>query len=233
MPINAWSYSRLSIFEQCKFRAKLAYIDKIPEPDRPLPKGKTEHANDRGTRIHTAAELYIGKNVELAPELAHFKSDLDSLKALYKAGKVTLEGEWAVDADWLPTAWNSSNAWLRIKLDAFVRASKTHGVVIDFKTGKKYGNEVKHAEQCQLYQLAAFLRYPELDTIDVELWYTDINEMTSFHYTRAQGMRFFQSFDNRGYTMTSETEFPANPNMFSCQWCPYGPRGTGDCKKGV
>lgn len=49
--IDAWSYSRLSTFEQCKLRAKLAYIDRIPEPERPLPPGKTEHANDRGTLL--------------------------------------------------------------------------------------------------------------------------------------------------------------------------------------
>ena len=35
--IKAWSYSRLVDFEQCKLRAKLKYIDRIPEPARPLP----------------------------------------------------------------------------------------------------------------------------------------------------------------------------------------------------
>ena len=57
--IKAWSYSRLVDFEQCKLRAKLKYIDRIPEPARPLPPGKTEHANDRGTRIHDAGERFV------------------------------------------------------------------------------------------------------------------------------------------------------------------------------
>ena len=48
-----------------------------------------------------------------------------------------------------------------------------------------------------------------------------------------QGMRFFKNFDNRGGAITTATEFPPNPNMFSCRWCPYGPRGTGHCDKGV
>ena len=231
--IDAWSYSRLSIFEQCKLHAKLAYIDRIPEPPRPLPPGKTEHANDRGTRIHEAAELFVKGGVELLPELKDFKPEFERLRELYREGKVSLEGEWAVDQEWSPVAWRSSTAWARIKLDTFVRMSKTHGVVIDYKTGKRYGNEIKHAEQCQLYQLAAFLRYPELEVIDVELWYTDQNELSHMRYTREQGLRFYNNFNRRGSAMVAERDFPANPNMFACRWCPYGPRGTGDCTKGV
>src|SRR5690348_7082441 len=114
------SYSRLVVFEQCKLRAKLAYIDKIPEPPRPLPPGKTEHANDRGTRIHEAAELYVRGGVELVPELDSFRTEFGVLRALYAAGKVSVEGEWAVDRDWSPVAWNSSDVFYRLKLDSFV-----------------------------------------------------------------------------------------------------------------
>lgn len=231
--IKAWSYSRLVDFEQCKLRAKLKYIDRIPEPARPLPPGKTEHANDRGTRIHDAAERFVRGGVELIPELKAFGTEFHDLRNKYEHGMVSLEGEWAINKNWEPVAWGDRDAWARIKLDAFVRLSPTHAVVIDYKTGKKFGNEIKHAEQTQLYQLAAFLRYPELETIDVELWYTDQDDLTHMKYTRSQGMRFFQNFNQRGIAMTSAEEFPPNPNVFACKWCPYGPRGTGDCDKGV
>ena len=231
--IKAWSYSRLVDFEQCKLRAKFKYVDRIPEPARPLPAGKTEHANDRGTRIHDAAERYVRGGVELIPELKPFQAEFLDLRNKFSHGMVSLEGEWAVNRDWAPVAWSDRDAWARIKLDAFVRLSKTHAVVIDYKTGRKYGNEIKHAEQTQLYQLASFLRYPELETIDVELWYTDQDDLTHMKYTRQQGMRFFQNFNQRGIAMTTATEFPPSPNVFSCKWCPYGPKGTGDCDKGV
>src|SRR5690606_37129742 len=231
MQIKSWSYSRLSVFEQCALRAKLAYIDRIPEPERPLPPGKTEHANDRGTRIDLAAELFVRGEAELIPELHAFRVELERLRELYKEGRVSLEGEWGVDQNWLPTSWR--DAWGRIKLDAFVRLQPNHGVVIDYKTGKKFGNEIKHAEQGQLYQLGAFLRYPELERNDVEFWYTDQNDITSVRYTRDQGLRFYESFDRRVRAMTEANHFPARPNMFSCKWCPYGPRGTGHCEKGV
>ena len=231
--IKAWSYSRLVDFEQCKLRAKLKYVDRIPEPARPLPPGKTEHANDRGTRIHEAGERFVRGGVELIPELKAFEAEFHDLRNKYKHGMVSLEGEWAVNKDWEPVAWGARDAWARIKLDAFVCLSRTHAVVIDYKTGRKFGNEIKHAEQTQLYQLAAFLRYPELETIDVELWYTDQDDLTHMKYTRSQGMRFFQNFNQRGIAMTSAEEFPPSPNVFACKWCPYGPRGTGDCDRGV
>lgn len=231
--IRAWSFSRLSDFEQCKLRAKLKYIDRIPEPERPLPKGKTEHANDRGTRIHDAGERFVRGGVEFPEELEKFRAEFHELRDKYAKGEVSLEGEWAVNKDWEPVAWASRDAWARIKLDAFVRISKTHAVVIDYKTGRRFGNEVKHAEQTQLYQLAAFLRYPELEHIDVELWYLDQDELAPMRYTRAQGMRYFKNFNDRATVMTTTEDFPPSPNIFSCKWCPYGPKGTGDCEKGV
>lgn len=233
MAIKTWSYSRLTVFEACPLKAKLTYVDKIPEPERPLPPGKTEHANDRGTRIHTAAEMFVQGGVELVPELRSFRPEFERLRALYQQGKVSLEGEWGFDAEWEPTHWNSATVWARVKLDALVRLSKTHGVVIDYKTGKRYGNEIKHAEQGQLYQLASFLRYPELEEIDVEFWYTDQNEISHMRYTRAQGLRFFNNFNRRGVAITEAAAFPAKPNIFSCKWCPYGPAGTGHCPVGA
>lgn len=221
--IRTWSYSRLTVFEQCPYRAKLAYIDKIPEPERPLAPGKTEHANDRGTRVHSAAELYINapNPVNLAPELKHFAEEFAHLRTLYKQGKVSLEGEWAMDRQWMPIGWDDPKAWLRLKLDAFVHLSDSVGVVIDFKTGQKYGNEIKHSEQCQLYQLVSFLRYPEKQTLHTELWYTDQDDISSMKYRQDQGLRLIANFERRALAMTEATQFPAKPNQWNCKWCPY------------
>ncbi|MDQ3273767.1 MAG: PD-(D/E)XK nuclease family protein [Actinomycetota bacterium] len=231
MTIKAWSHSRLGVFESCPLRAKLQYIDRIPEPARPLPPGKLEHANDRGSRVHDGGELFVKGNVELLPELKAFKAEFLALKALYKQGKVSTEGEWAYDVDWNPVAWADPKAWLRMKLDALVRMSKTHAVVIDYKTGRKFGNEFKHGEQGQLYQLGTFLRYPELQVIDVEFWYTDQDEITHMQYKREQGLRFFKNFDTRGQSVTTATDFPAKPNVFTCKWCPYN--DGVNCTKGA
>jgi CRISPR/Cas system-associated exonuclease Cas4 (RecB family) len=164
----------------------------------------------------------------------HFADELVSLKKNYVAGNASLEGEWAFNPDWEPTDWKTG--WFRLKADAVVRLSHKHAVVIDYKTGKRFGNEIKHGEQLQLYSLAVLLREPKVERVTAELWYFDQNELASYEVTRATGMRCLKGFDNRARKMTQATTFPPNPNAFSCKWCPYKPEelgGTGHCKVGV
>lgn len=231
--IKSWSHSRMVKFEGCKLSAKLAFIDRIPEPPRPLPPGKAEHPNERGTRVHESAEHYVQKDIELVYELESFRDEYNELRALHRAGKVSVEGEWAMDREWNPVAWNSSDAWLRLKLDAYAQLTPTHGVVIDLKTGRLKGNEVKHAEQGQLYALVCFLRYAQLKEVTVEFWYVDQDEITQVKYTRAQCMKMLKSFTARGNAITECLDFPPNPNIYNCRFCPYGPKGTGHCIVGA
>jgi RecB family exonuclease len=220
--IDKVSFSRLQNFEKCRYLAKLMYIDKVPEPARPLPPGKTEQPNDRGSRVHDAAEMYVRGGVELIPELAKFKDQFDELRELYKLGQVHLEGEWAVNLEWEPVAWSSDDAWCRMKLDALVVSEDGgYGRVIDYKTGKRQGNEIKHTEQGQIYQLATFLRFPEITDLTVEFWYTDLDEVDVKNYSRIQGIQYFNKYNNRLLAISTATEFPPNPNAFSCRWCPY------------
>lgn len=230
--LSSWSFSRVVMFEACPLQAKLKFSDRIPEPDRPLRPGQTEHANDRGTRIHTHAERFVlGQEESQLPEMRHFANEFNRLRKLHSQGQVSLEGEWGHDDEWEICDWRT--AWLRLKIDALVFDTETHAVVIDYKTGRKFGNELKHGQQAQLYQLATFLRYPALEKVTTELWYLDQDDITTTVYTRDQGLRFKRSFDARGRKMTSAVSFPANPNMFSCRYCPYGPGGTGHCSVGV
>lgn len=272
MAILSWSHSRLVEFNKCKRRAWLLYDQRVPEPQRPLPAGKTEHANDRGTRIHQSCEDYVsGKTDVLCPEAAkHFETRIHLLRLMYAEGLVQLEGEWGVNKRWEPCGWNGDwvpidqgtptstklkklpergsageivqvgkqlylwePSWLRLKLDAIVLHSDTVATVIDHKSGRKFGNEVKHAEQTQLYQLVAFSRFPKLETVYTELWYIDQNEVTVNKFTRAQGLRFKPNFDKQGHAITDCVDFPPRPNVFSCQYCSYGPWGTGHCPDGV
>lgn len=232
--IMSWSHSSLSNFEKCKLMAKFKHLDKIPEPERPLPPGRLEHANDRGSRIHDHCENFVTGQVDTQiPEMGKYAVEFDQLRHLHSLGLVSCEGEWAVDKDWAPTDWKTG--WHRSKVDAIVFPNPEVAVVIDYKSGKRFGNEVKHAEQTQLYALNAVLRYPKLEVVHTELWYLDVDEMASASFTRAQVLRFKANFDRRGHAMTNATSFPPNPNVWTCQYCRYGTAnsGSGDCKVGV
>ena len=220
-------------FEKCKFLAWLKHDQKIPEPMRPLPPGKTEHANDRGTRVHDNCEAYVrGDTDELTFEAEkYFGPQIDLLRVLYAEGKVSLEGEWGMSDEWEPTDYRS--AWLRLKLDAIIHLDKTEAIVLDYTTGKKFGNEIKHNDQILIYVVCTFLRYPLLERVTAELWYLDQDEVTSKTFTRDQALRFRTALDRRGRAVTECTDFPPNPNAYSCQWCQYGPWNGGQCTKGV
>lgn len=233
--IKSWSHHREGNFRQCKFRAKLLYIDKLDEDKlRPPPKDPTaEQPFERGIRLHDLAEGYVRHGQELPADFASFRPEFEALSAKYKEGKVSLEGEWAHDLDWAPCSWHGDVAWLRLKIDALVFVEPTHALVIDYKTGKRSGNELKHAEQVQLYTLCTLLRYPAVDKVTTELWYTDIDDLARTEYTREQGIRFLKIWDKRGRAVTEEEDFPPNPNKFSCQWCYFGKKGSGVCTVGV
>ena len=231
--ISSGSYSRIKVFETCKYKAFLQYDQRIPEPERPLPQGKSEHANDRGTRIHEAAEAYVRGQGPMTHEMRHFRPEFEKLQRLFSAGSVSLEGEWGHDRDWEPCDWRK--AWLRLKLDALVHLDNRRAVVIDYKSGAMYGNEIAHAEQAQLYQLCAFLRHPELEEIITEFWYLDHNEIKPMKFRRDQGLRFRRNWENRLTKMTTAIDFPPSPSIYACRHCWYSMRegGTGDCERGV
>ena len=106
-------------------------------------------------------------------------------------------------------------------------------VVNDYKTGKRWGNEVKHAQQTQLYALGAVLRYNEIQHVYTELWYLDLDELVSMSMTRSQALRFFRGWDDRNSMMLACVNFEPKPSKLACRWCPYSKKGTGHCTVGM
>ena len=224
---TAWSLSRLWDFERCPYMMRLKYLDKVEQPPSP-------HM-DRGIRIHKSIEDYItGKAEGLDPEIKTFKPELASLRERFKSGSVEVEGEWAFTSKWEVCDWRDyERVWCRVKLDSYVHLSNEIGTVIDAKTGRKYGNEIKHAEQGQLYAGAAFLRHPEKQKHIVEFHYFDQPEsdnISRVEYKPTVAAKFLVSFEKRATKMLEATMFPPRPNIINCSRCPYGKKGNGFCK---
>lgn len=228
--IDRWSFSRLQVYEGCPRRAQLAYEEKLPEIRRP----DGNKAADRGTRVHQDAEDFVaGRTDKLALELLNFKDEFMHLRTI-DPQRISAEHTWYFDDEWNPVALQK-DAWITVIIDLNVWLDDFTCITIDHKTGKRFGNEIKHGQQLQLYQLATLLRYPDTQEVTTELWYHDQNEIAAQTYTRKQGLRFLNHFHNRGIAMTTDTAFKAKPSTYACRFCPYRTGqnkwicGTGDC----
>lgn len=223
-PVKAWAFSSLQVFETCPHRTFLKSVKRLKEPSNKF--------MERGTAIHLVAEEYVnGKQSELPKELLKFEKPLDELRELFIEGKVEVEGDWGFDQDWQQCGFFDQDVWLRIKIDAVVFESETSARVIDYKTGKKFGNEIKHNQQLMIYAIAAFARFPELEHVTAELWYFDQAQTTTKSYSRQAAMLYMPRWEKRAIKMTTAEEFPPKPSKQNCRYCYYN--DSRDCEWGV
>ena len=233
--ITAWSFSRLKIYETCPYRLWLQAGEK-----RDMSHVDTK-AMDRGSAIHQEAEDYVTGKGEFTKNLAKFATYFAEVKAEYDAGDETVEEDWGFDVDWQPTGWWDEDVRCRIKLDTFRITARNDdgdpvtGIPTDYKTGKKFGNEVTHSQQGQLYAIACFLRYASLEVAEVEFRYLD-HGITSKKkvYTREKAMKFLASWTMRAEKLLNDRVFKPKANKITCKWCPFGPQnGDSSCEWGV
>lgn len=229
-PVKQWSFSRLSNFEKCPHMVYLASVEKLKGPDR-----DETHPAERGTRIHGICEKYVdGTSDDTVKEMGHFMEDFELLRENFNEGKVEVEGDWGFDINWEQTGWWDDDCWARIKLDAFFKINDTTARLIDYKTGKKHGNEVRHTQQAQLYMVSAFMRYPDLTMIETDFWYLDQAQTLKKLYTRDKLALYLKKFTERALRLTTTTEFKPAPSRSNCRWCSYGiENGTGACPYAV
>lgn len=219
--VPVWAFSTLKDFESCKYRVYLSKVAKMPRPADSPPLL-------RGIRVHDAAEKYIkGEQPDLIKELKKFEVSFERLREQYDDGIVEVEQNWGFTADWEPCEWRDPSLWCRMKLDALVFDGEDSAYVIDFKTGKKIGNEIKHTDQGLSYAIGTIMRYPQIQTVQVEFWYTDQGETLKKLFNRNQLMQLVPHLEERAHKMTSCTSFEPSPSVHNCKWCPH--RETDSC----
>jgi hypothetical protein len=213
--IPTTSFSGLSNFEKCPYHSYLSKVKKCPDV--------AGAAAQRGTEIHDKAENFITgqSGDDLPKELIKFKELFEDLRARYPEGLIHVEEDWAFTREWDETGWSDDNTWLRMKLDALDRQSDTSAKVYDWKTGRKFGNEVKHGQQALLYVIATFIKYPELEFVEANMIYTDKGEKMTTAYSRDQAMLFFDRYNLRFNQATTCVDFKPTPNASACKWCPH------------
>ena len=142
--VPAWSHSALKVFESCAYKTYISKVKRVQEDFGP--------AAARGTEIHTQAEDYVkGTLAEMPDTLKKFEKQFDFLKEEFANANVELEGDWGFTRKWQICDWMAPDVWARVKLDALVNESETSARVIDYKTGRQFGNEISHSQQPRYY----------------------------------------------------------------------------------
>lgn len=231
-----WSFSSLMTYEQCAYRFKLRYIDRLPEPPRP-----PDNPLERGNRIHSNLEKFTMGELDefgLTAEPKHiqdFKPALVHLRELYQRGMATVEQDWVYDQNWQLTEKNDPEKYLWVKLDfSVIDEANKHVIVADFKTGKSQYKGIEHVQQTQLYAAAVTVKFPWVQRISSEVWYLDEGWVRSAEHTFEEAQKYIGRFDARAQRALNDKFYRPNPTAMTCRYCPYGPKnGTGACPVGV
>jgi len=227
MPSHEWSYSSLLKYEKCPFTRALRL--------QGAEAGEAGEAARKGKDIHAAIEEALLANDPSAVKMKHPRHE-EIIYALCDHADKQIEAEWRVDADWMPID-PGTDSWGLAFADAvaFYRSDETSSVwIIDWKTGKRRGNELKHTGQMQCYAAFCAALNPEIDVFKVQLCYLNEKRDATIVWNR-QNAAFFQSrFTKRVERMLNDTQLRPRPNRTNCRWCEYGSvNGSGVCPYAV
>ena len=227
--LTAWSFSRYKDWLQCPLKAKFKHIDRMREPGSP--------AMQRGTTLHKLAEDFVMQRINYkALELGlqdsereygkptKFREFLDLMKDASKRNPIC-EESWGFRSDWTETGWFGQDTWCRVKLDLAFRPKPKVLCVTDHKTGKPYED---HVDQLDLYAVAGFVKFPDVNTILSTIWYLDDASCTELEFTRDQFPELKDGWNRRVAPMMNDTMYPAKPNP-KCQWCHFRKGNGGPC----
>ena len=212
----AWSYSSITLFEQCpKKYYHLRVAKDIKEPD--------SEAMMYGKDVHTAAENFMRDGTPLPEKYAFMRPMLDKLKAIPGDKHCELKmGLKKVDGRLMPCDFFAKDVWYRGVADLIIiNREKGEARVIDYKTGKS----AKYADTKQLALMAAcvFTHFPTITVVKSGLLFVVSEEFVKADFKAETGYNIFSELDDT--LMAREAAYESevfNPKRnFSCKaWCP-------------
>ena len=235
MTIKFWSFSSAQNYDKCPKILEHRYVLKTPKDER------DNSAAERGTTMHKELENYLASatgrcpmdptdraaiasgtaySPPIDPQQFKYEGLIGEIKELCTQHPFTQEEMLYFDHNWEPVK-SFNEAWLLMAMDVFISVSETECIIVDWKSGKKEGNEVKHMHQGQLYALGAWKRNPNLKKFTVIFVYLDQGTKTVATWKQGHLERIFPVWDKKGKNITSATAFKPIPNKWSCKYCDY------------
>ena len=169
-----WSYSSISLFQQCPRKYyRMRVVKDIIEPPTP-------HL-DYGKEVHKAAEDYISADVPIPEKYGFIKPHLDALKQL--PGEKLCEYEMGLTKDFEPCGFKDPNVWFRGVADLIIKDGDKASI-IDYKTGKS--SQYADTKQLELLALLTFKHFPEIKNIKAGLVFLVAEDLVKASYKQDQ-----------------------------------------------
>ena len=205
-----WSYSSISLFQQCPRKYyRMRIVKDIVEPPTP-------HL-DYGTEVHAAAEDYVCADKPIDPKYAFIKPHLDFLKSL--PGLKLCEYEMGLTKDFEPVGFKDENVWFRGIADLLIIDGNT-AMIVDYKTGKS--SQYADTKQLELLALLTFKHFPHVQSIKAGLLFVVAQDLVKASFVNnAQEMawsRWLPEIQRLEAAMTNNV-WNAKPNFTCRKFC--------------
>jgi len=223
----AWSYSRLTDFENCPLLFQHKHILKTI-------KFVANEAMERGKKIHQALEHNTVRAIhgrEPVPgEVAHVQPIINNFVRNHQ--EILIEEKITFDQHLNETSWFSKDAWFRAVIDMVGRTNITNDgttqeqtvSIIDWKTGQYRPS----TDQLKLYNMAAFLKWSQVQQVTSALVFVDHKKSSPpLTTSRLELQDLVQEFGDRSEAIqiaNEKDDWPAK-KCFQCRWC-----GVADCQ---
>ena len=206
-----WSYSSISLFQQCPQKYYRLRIKKdIVEPHQP-------HL-DYGKEVHKAAEEYVCNDKSLDPRYDFLKPYLDGLKQL--PGMKLCEYEMGLTKDFKPCGFYDPDVWFRGIADLLI-IDDDKAKLIDYKTGKS--SQYSDTKQLELLALLVFKHFPHVQYIRAGLVFVVAEDLVKAEYVAEVQEQAWQRWlpEIQRLEKALETDvWNARPNFTCRKFCP-------------
>jgi hypothetical protein len=208
---NAWSYSSLSLFQQCPKKYYHLKVKKdIVE--------KQTHALIYGNEVHKVAEEFVKEDKPI-PEKYE-----DICKPVYRVkdmkGEKHCELRLGMTKELKPCKFFDDDVWWRGVIDLLI-VNGDKGKIIDYKTGKN--SKYADIKQLDLFTVAAFTHFPDLTEIKAGLLFLVTNDFITKSYNKGDVIGIMSNFYKEVDIMDTcfkEDVWNAKPNFTCYKYCP-------------
>ena len=208
--MNKWSYSSMSLFQQCpKKYYHLRIAKDVVDPP--------SHQMRYGLDVHQAAEHYVRDGTPIPEKYAYMIPMLDSLKKM--EGDIYCEFRMGLTRDLEPCKFGAKDAWWRGIVD-FLVVNDDRAKIVDYKTGQ---NKYADTKQLELLALATFKHFPEVSVFNAGLLFVVHAAFIKEKYYYKQQDELWEKWREQTAELDSAYENNVwNPKQnFTCRaWCP-------------